>query len=120
MNETRLPKNKHRDPTKFWFKFVEFQQENWALMEEDNGKYILYFFDATKGVFDFIEYDTEIVLRKELMYNSFERYEKEAFQMEIPEGEFYVSEQAHRRIYSSGKFWKRLPERLIEKYGEKK
>ncbi len=118
MKELRLPVGEYSRATDFWFKQVEFGQFNWALIEEVEEEYVLYFFDVSKGVFDVLTYRTEIVMKKELQLNGFERYEREAVHVDEPSGDFYVSDQADLELYSSGKFWKALPERLLKKYGE--
>ncbi len=119
MSDRSLPKLDHNRPSEFWIKTVGYLQDNWAVFEKvENGGYRLYFFDVQKAVFDSLDYKSDILMKKELMANGFERYEREAIPIQEPTGDFHVSESAHRKIYSSGKFWKSMPARIREKYGE--
>ncbi len=116
MKAQEIPQKEYNHASAFWFKPVEFGHHTWAVAEEMGQGIRLFFFDVSKGVFDTLDYKSNIVMRKELQLNGFEKYEKEAIPVEEPHGSFHISEQAHRRVYSSGKFWKTLPERLKLKY----
>ncbi len=41
-----------------WFKVVEFLQQNWAVIIEDDRGVLIVFYGDTRGVFDELRYDS--------------------------------------------------------------
>jgi hypothetical protein len=96
----------------FWFKIVEFLQQNWALIEKDaeSRACIIYFIHDGAGVFDQIQYPTTEEAEKSLSRNGFERYDKDpdAHKFIFPPGPpYFKDKQPDGNIYSSGRFWRR-------------
>jgi hypothetical protein len=95
----------------YWFKIVEFLQQNWAVIEKNKNNFIVYFFGDTSGVFDSIEYENIETAEKELKYNGFKKYDDDVEAQKFihkPEPIFYESQHPNGKIYSSGRFWKKL------------
>jgi len=94
----------------YWFKIVEFLQQNWALIDEtENGEHIVYFFCDTSGVFDQIEFSTLAEAEQNLIRNGFRRYSEDIESQKFiayPNPPFLRREHPNGLIYSSGKFWK--------------
>ena len=83
----------------FWFKIVDFLQQNWALIEKDDGS----------GVFDQIKYATSQEAERALRRNGFEQYAKDpkAQGFIFPPGPPYFKDRhPNGNIYSSGRFWR--------------
>jgi len=96
----------------FWFKIVEFLQQNWALIEKDaeSTACIIYFISDSSGVFDQIPYPAMEEAEKALCRNGFERYDKdpEARSFIFPPGPPYSRDKhPNGNIYSSGRFWRK-------------
>ena len=94
----------------FWFKVVEFLQQNWAMIEvsEDGSCEIVFIGDAG-GVFDSLTYESQMLAIEGLKRNGFVRYADDAEAQEViapPEPPFEKSEHPNGPIYSSGKYWK--------------
>lgn len=93
----------------FWFKVVEFLQQNWALIESNAGGAVVYFLSDTGGVFDEITFDSEQAARSALRRNGFRLFaeDPEAHEfIEAPRAPFERRPHANGAIYSSGRFWK--------------
>lgn len=96
---------------KFWFKIVDFLQQNWALIEKDAEAEVctIYFIHDESGVFDRIQYATieeaEIALRR----NGFEQYNKDPKAQGFifpPRPPYFRDKHPNGNIYSSGRFWR--------------
>jgi hypothetical protein len=94
----------------YWFKIVEFLQQNWALIDEDlhGDGCAAFFFGDTTGVFDRLPFpsatEAELALR-----NGFNRYEADTKAQEViakPEPPFHERAHPNGPIYSSGRYWK--------------
>jgi hypothetical protein len=95
----------------FWFKIVEFLQQNWALIEKDaeSESCIVYFIHDGSGVFDQIQYPTIEEAEKSLRRNGFERYDKDPKAQGFifpPRQPYFKDNHPNGNIYSSGKFWR--------------
>jgi hypothetical protein len=96
--------------TDYWFKIVDYLQQNWALIEKSptSHRCIVYFIHDLSGVFDQIPYSCRIGAINALKANGFSRY---ALDIEVhgalvpPPPPFYETEHPSGRIYSSGMFW---------------
>ena len=94
----------------YWFKVVDFLQQNWALIDETaEGAAIAYFFGDTSGVFDQMSLasktEAEIALRR----NGFNLYDEDVKAQEFipkPNPPFHRANHPNGLIYSSGKFWR--------------
>ena len=102
--ERTIVEIKSRD---YWFKIVEFLQQNWALIDETSDGCVVFFFGDTSGVFDRLTFLSVEEAETALHRNGFERFseDKEVQRfIAIPEPPFYEWPNA-RPIYSSKKFW---------------
>ena len=109
----------------WWVKVLEMLQHNWALIEELDGKYIVYFFHdlgTTKrfpkeytlrqlrnrcAVVDSLEFDSLEDAQGALRRNDFERLEEnpgpwDGYQ---PHGNFYDARGGEEGIYSKAGYW---------------
>ena len=93
----------------YWFKIVEFLQQNWALIDETPDGCVVFFFGDTSGVFDRLTFlsveEAETALRR----NGFARFAEDKKAQEfiaIPEPPFYESSHPNGPIYSSKRFWR--------------
>lgn len=101
------------DNDDYWYKVVGFLQENWALIEKKNDKYVVYFlmsdYRKLTKVFDQIAFETSEEAQKSLLFNGFRLYSKDDEFQKIagpPVKPFIVGEHPNGKIYSSGRFWK--------------
>lgn len=89
----------------FYVKVVDFLQQNWALIENEN-QIIIWFIDDNSGVFDRIIFDNLDEAEKSLLRNGFKKYldPDEMFTefLRPPQRPFFDSP---RKIYSTGKYW---------------
>ena len=95
----------------FWFKIVDFLQQNWALIEKEAGSKdcIIYFIHDGSGVFDQIQSPTMEEAEKALRRNGFEQYanDPKARSFIFPPGPPYFRDKhPNGNIYSSGRFWR--------------
>lgn len=93
----------------FWFKIVEFLQQNWALIDPNNGGYKAFFFGDTSGVFDYLNFDSLDEAELALKRNGFNRFSEDKKAQEliaIPKPPFYERPHPNGPIYSSGRYWK--------------
>jgi hypothetical protein len=94
--------------TDYWFKVVEFLQQNWAVIEPCSDGVIVYFFSDNSIIFDSMVFDNEQLARKGLLANGFERLEDAPDFLEAigkPSGGFEWDIHSDGQIYSSGRFW---------------
>ena len=98
----------------YWFKIVEFLQQNWALIEPsaDGTGCIVFFFGDTSGVFDRLEFVSVEEAETALIHNGFARFaadkNAQGF-LAAPKPPFHESKHPNGNIYSSGKFWDNAP-----------
>ena len=64
-------KIKSRD---YWFKVVDFLQQNWALIDEQEDCVLVWFFGDTAGVFDELSFKSLDDALEALIRNGFRRY----------------------------------------------
>jgi hypothetical protein len=92
-----------------WFKIVEFLQQNWAVIVEQNNGVLIVFYGDTCGVFDEILFSSEAEAAKALKRNGFSKFmedqEAQNF-IGLPRGTFEERPHPNGRIYSSGRYWK--------------
>ncbi|OGC77256.1 MAG: hypothetical protein A2Z27_01275 [candidate division Zixibacteria bacterium RBG_16_50_21] len=93
----------------YWFKIVEFLQQNWALIDSSSdGGCTVFFFGDTSGVFDRLTFPTVAKAEKALHRNGFARFadDKKAKEfIAIPQPPFKESTHPNGQIYSSGRYW---------------
>lgn len=95
--------------TDYWFKVVDFLQQNWAVIDPSEHGCSVYFFSDTAGVFDQIEFNAINEAQQALIRNDFARYDHDKSAQEIiakPEPPFWWGGHPNGNIYSSGRFWK--------------
>jgi hypothetical protein len=92
-----------------WFKIVEFLQQSWAVLIEQENSVLAVFYGDTRGVFDEITFETrkdaEIAFRR----NGFSKYTEDPKTREfigLPSGKFHKKAHPKGSIYSSGQYWK--------------
>ena len=95
----------------YWFKIVEFLQQNWALIDEDatGGEWTVIFFGDTAGVFDRLRFPSVAEAEEALLRNGFKRYATDTKAQEfigVPEPPVWESGHPNGRIYSEGRYWK--------------
>jgi hypothetical protein len=94
----------------FWFKIVDFLQQNWALIEkpDESETCKIYFVHDESGVFDQIEYPNIEEAERALRRNGFELYDKDPDAQRFifpPKPPYYRDKHPNGNIYSSGRFW---------------
>ncbi len=94
----------------YWFKIVEFLQQNWALIDKttDGKGCTVFFFGDTSGVFDRMSFSSVAKAEQALRRNGFARFAKDKKAQEfigIPHLPFHEVAHPNGPIYSSGKFW---------------
>lgn len=93
----------------YWFKVVDFLQQNWALIDSTKDGVVVWFFGDTAGVFDELRFESEAAALKALNRNGFKRFsddqEAQKF-IAIPERSFRWRSHPSGQIYSSGRYWK--------------
>lgn len=93
----------------YWFKVVEFLQQNWALVDLDGSGVVVWFFGDTSGVFDQMTFPGNSEAETALKRNGFRRYAdnpKAREYIAVPEPPFHRDAHPNGPIYSSGRFWK--------------
>lgn len=94
----------------YWFKVVEFLQQNWALIDlKPDGSCIVFFLGDTSGVFDRLSFFSIADAEEALVRNGFVRFEDEHEAKQfiaIPKPPFHECSHPNGAIYSSGKFWR--------------
>ena len=94
--------------TDYWFKVVEFLQQNWGVIEESEAGCTVYFFGDTAGVFDQLDFGSIWDAEEALKANGFARYEEDNKAQEFiakPKPPFRRRSHPNGRIYSSGRYW---------------
>ena len=94
----------------YWFKIVEFLQQNWALIElsESGEGCVLFFIGDTSGVFDQIEFQSVAEAERQLRINGFKKYKDDEEVKQFiasPKPPFHKSNHPNGAIYSSGRYW---------------
>ena len=95
--------------TDYWFKVVEFLQQNWGVIENIDNKCIVYFFGDTAGIFDQIEFNSPTEAEEALRRNGFRKYDEDKKAQEFigkPSPPFSYRPHPNGAIYSSGRYWK--------------
>lgn len=95
----------------YWFKIIEFLQQNWALIDVNKSGATIRFIDDTSGVFDQMTFLSADAACRALARNGFRRYAevKESCSfLALPEPPFHRRPHPKGPIYSSGRFW--IPE----------
>ncbi|MBK6553085.1 MAG: hypothetical protein IPP18_15270 [Rhodocyclaceae bacterium] len=93
----------------YWFKIVEFLQQNWALIDENPDGCTVFFFGDTSGVFDRLSFPSVAEAEAALRRNGFARFSADKKAQEfiaIPQPPFHERPHPNGPIYSSGKFWR--------------
>lgn len=93
----------------YWFKIVEFLQQNWALVDPDERGVTVRFIGDTSGVFDEIVFSSSEEADHALARNGFRRLaddEKAQSFLRPPEPLFVRRPHPNGPIYSSGRFWR--------------
>lgn len=92
----------------YWFKVVDFLQQNWALIEQSQSGVTIHFIDDGSRVFDELQYPSHQHAEAALQRNGFRRYadDDEAQQFIVPPSPPFARRlHSIRAIYSSGRFW---------------
>ena len=95
----------------YWFKIVEFLQQNWGLVDQapHGAGCTVYFFGDTAGVFDRLSFasvsDAEAALRRNGFARYAERPDVHDF-IRCPEPPFREQDHPNGPIYSSGRSWR--------------
>jgi hypothetical protein len=92
----------------YWFKVVDFLQQNWALIDPIAGGVKVCFFGDTSGVFDELMFSSETEARDALLRNGLRRYaadERAQGFLAAPEPPFHRRPHPNGPIYSSGRYW---------------
>ena len=96
--------------TDYWFKIVDFLQQNWAVIESnDSGTCVVYFFGDTSGVFDQLDFNSIEEAEIALTRNGFRKYADDKKAQEFiakPQPPFHQQPHPNGPIYSSGKYWR--------------
>lgn len=93
----------------YWFKVVDFLQQNWALIDEAEEGVVVWFFGDTAGVFDRLAFASQEEAASALLRNGFRRYAEDARAREFlaePSPPFRRLPHPNGLIYSSGRFWR--------------
>jgi hypothetical protein len=105
MNEEAIVSIESRD---YWFKIVDFLQQNWALIDADASGATVWFFGDTSGVFDQVRFPSANAAHRALARNGFRRYTEDTQShsfIAAPKPPFRRRPHPNGPIYSSGKFW---------------
>lgn len=93
----------------YWFKIVEFLQQNWALIDEAaGGGCTVFFFGDTAGVFDRLQFPSVTGAESALLRSGFRRYDTDPKAREFiakPEPPFREGSHPNGAIYSLGRYW---------------
>jgi hypothetical protein len=93
----------------FWFKIVDFLQQNWALIDEGADAVTIWFLDDGGGVFDRLPFPTQLEAERALRRNGFRRFADDRRAQTFiaaPETPFHHRPHPNGPIYSSGRYWK--------------
>jgi len=99
----------------YWFKIVDFLQQNWALIDETPDSCVVFFFGDDSGVtddsgvFDKLAFSSTAEAETALCRNGFGRFaedkEAQGF-IAVPQPPFHERAHPNGPIYSSGRFWR--------------
>lgn len=93
----------------YWFKVVDFLQQNWALVDaQGDGSALVRFFGDTSGVFDELRFPSEANAEAALLRNGFSQLNLDAEwkkRLTPPSEPFWRTTHPSGPIYSSGKYW---------------
>jgi hypothetical protein len=94
----------------YWFKVVEFLQQNWALIDADNEgtSCTVFFFGDDSQVFDRMSFASLREAASALRRNGFARFDEDPNAgkiMALPRSFFREGFHPNGPIYSSGRFW---------------
>lgn len=92
----------------YWFKVVDFLQQNWALIDPLPGGCKVFFFGDTSGVFDELSFPSVVEAEAALRRNGFRRFSEDKDAqgfIAVPRPPFHEDPHPNGPIYSSGKFW---------------
>lgn len=93
----------------YWFKIVDFLQQNWALVDEYPDGCKIFFFGDTSGVFDYLEFPSTLEADLALRRNGFGRFSQDDNArnfIKVPPPPFYEGSHPNGKIYSTGRFWR--------------
>jgi hypothetical protein len=93
----------------YWFKIVEFLQQNWALIDSHERGAVVWFMGDTAGVFDEMIFSSPQKAAAALRRNGFRRLADDAEAQDFlrpPQPPFSRQPHPNGPIYSSGRFWK--------------
>jgi len=102
---TAIPDKLAKDP---WFKVVEFLQQNWAVIVEQEDDVLVVFYGDTCGVFDEMRFGLKDEAIQALERNGFLKFMEDKDAQEfigLPRGAFEEEPHPNGRIYSSGRYW---------------
>lgn len=116
MDKSRLNREEVKiEGDEFYVKVLGFLQQNWALIEVGE-KVTVWFLHDGSGVIDKLEFDSIDEAVWGLLNNGFKRYsdqnEKFIENIKPPRRPFYAFPM---NVYSSGKYWRPLSDRLLER-----
>jgi hypothetical protein len=92
----------------YWFKMVDFLQQNWALLDRTSSGVRVWFIAENSGVFDGMDFVDESEAVKALGRNGFKRFAEDRQAPSFilpPRPPFSRYEHPNGPIYSSGRFW---------------
>jgi hypothetical protein len=94
----------------YWFKIVDFLQQNWALIDKiDDTKVTVFFLNDLSGVFDSIDFASMADAEAGLLANGFKRLADDSKAQQMlaePHPPFIKRNHPNGKIYSSGRYWK--------------
>jgi len=94
----------------YWFKVVEFLQQNWALIDvHQDSSATVYFINDTSGVFDRMTFPSRDDAQDGLRINGFKLFAEDGEAQKFiaaPDAPFRDAKHPNGPIYSSGRFWK--------------
>ena len=94
----------------YWFKIVEFLQQNWALVDlQRDSSATIFFINDASGVFDRLYYSSMADAQKALRFNGFKPFSEDDETLSFiaePKAPFHETSHPNGPIYSSGRFWK--------------
>ncbi|MEO2015172.1 MAG: hypothetical protein ABGZ53_12450 [Fuerstiella sp.] len=93
----------------YWFKVIDFLQQNWALIEPVENGVTVYFLNDDSNVFDELQFKSMDEADSALQLNEFRRFADDPTAdsfLRCPAAPFFRDEHSNRPIYSSGDFWR--------------
>ena len=93
----------------YWFKIVEFLQQNWALIDDTPDGCVVFFIGDNSGIFDRLAFlsveEAEAALRRNGFALFSEDKEAQGF-IAVPQPPFHERPHPNGPIYSSKRFWR--------------